>query len=109
MIGLPWILIVGASIVLGWAISADSAIYSTAVTEVAEPARLGSTMAVHSFVGFMGGVIGPILAGAILDVSPESLKWGLTFSATGLLAVAAILALRRMWRVSRVNLHPADL
>ncbi len=109
MIGLPWILIVGAAIVLGWAISADSAIYSTAVTEVAEPARLGSTMAVHSFVGFMGGVIGPILAGAILDVSPESLKWGLTFSATGLLAVAAIFALRRMWRVSRVNLHPVDL
>lgn len=97
MVGFPWALLVGVSILLGWAISADSAIYSTAVTEVAEPTRLGSTMAVHSFVGFMGGVVGPIIAGAILDISPESLKWGMTFSATGLLAVAALIALRGMW------------
>ena len=100
MTGFPWALLVGVAIIYGWAIAADSAIYSTAVTEVAEQGRLGSTMAVHSFVGFMGGVIGPIVAGAILDVSPESLKWGLTFSVTGLLAIAAILAMRRMWRVS---------
>ena len=98
MIGLPWALLVGVSIVLGWAIAADSAIYSTAVTEVAEPARLGSTMAVHSFVGFMGGVVGPIIAGAMLDLSPDSVKWGLTFSATGLLAIGAITAMRGMWR-----------
>lgn len=100
MFGFPWPLLVGVAIIYGWAIAADSAIYSTAVTEVAEPGRLGSTMAVHSFVGFMGGVIGPILAGAILDISPESLRWGLTFSATGLLAIAAVLAMRGMWRVS---------
>ena len=99
MVGFPWALLVGVAIIYGWAIAADSAVYSTAVTEVAEPRRLGSTMAVHSFVGFMGGVIGPILAGAILDISPESLKWGLTFSATGLLAIAAVLAMRGMWRV----------
>ena len=100
MTGFPWPLLVGVAIIYGWAIAADSAIYSTAVTEVSEQGRLGSTMAVHSFVGFMGGVIGPIVAGAILDVSPESLKWGLTFSVTGLLAIAAILAMRGMWRVS---------
>ncbi len=100
MTGFPWPLLVGVAITYGWAIAADSAIYSTAVTEVSEQGRLGSTMAVHSFVGFMGGVIGPIVAGAILDVSPESLKWGLTFSVTGLLAIAALLAMRGMWRVS---------
>ena len=106
MIGLPLPLIIGVSIVLGWAIAADSAIYSTAVTEVAEPARLGSTMAVHSFVGFMGGVMGPVIAGAVLDVSPESLKWGLTFSVTGLLAIAAIIAMRGMWRLP--TMPPSD-
>ena len=98
MVGFPWALLVGVSIIYGWAIAADSAIYSTAVTEVAEPQRLGSTMAVHSFVGFMGGVVGPIFAGAILDVSPEALKWGLTFSATGILAIAAIWVMRGMWK-----------
>ncbi len=90
MVGFPWALLVGVSIIYGWAIAADSAIYSTAVTEVAEQDRLGSTMALHSFIGFMGGVIGPIFAGAILDVSPETVKWGLTFSATSMLAIAAI-------------------
>ena len=98
MIGVPWALLVGVAIILGWAIAADSAVYSTAVTEVAEPTRIGSTMAVHSFVGFMGGVVGPILAGAVLDLSPESVKWGLTFSATGMLAIVAIVAMRGMWR-----------
>ena len=100
MVGFPWALLVGVSIIYGWAIAADSAIYSTAVTEVAEPARLGSTMAMHSFVGFMGGVVGPIFAGAVLDLSPESLKWGLTFSATGFLAIAAIWAMRGMRRLA---------
>ena len=98
MVGVPWALLVGVSIIYGWAIAADSAIYSTAVTEVAEPRRLGSTMAVHSFVGFMGGVVGPIIAGAILDLSPDSLKWGIAFSSTGLLSIAAISVMRNMWR-----------
>ena len=96
MVGAPWALVVAASVIYGWAISADSAIYSTAVTEVAEPARLGSTMAVHSFLGFMGGVVGPIVAGAILDVSPEAIKWGLTFSVTGLISIVAIIGLTRL-------------
>ena len=34
--GFPWAVIVVLAIVYGWAISADSAIYSTAITEVAE-------------------------------------------------------------------------
>lgn len=102
MIGFPWAMLVAVAIIYGWAIAADSAIYSTAVTEVAEPERLGSTMAVHSFVGFMGGVIGPIFAGAVLDLSPDSVKWGLTFSTTGILAVAAIWAMRGMWRARQL-------
>lgn len=96
LIGSPWVLLVAVSVIYGWAVAADSAIYSTAVTEVAESARLGSTMAMHSFLGFMGGVIGPILAGVILDISPEVIKWGLTFSVTGLLAIIAILGLARL-------------
>ena len=91
----PWPLIVGVAFVYGWAIAADSAIYSTAVTEEAEPERLGSTMAMQSFSGFMGGVVGPIIVGGVLDVAPEGMKWGAAFSATGLLSVAAVLALLR--------------
>ncbi|MCH7744704.1 MAG: MFS transporter [Chloroflexi bacterium] len=92
----PWITIVALSFVYGWAISADSAIYSTAITEVADPARLGSTMALQSFLGFMGGVIGPIVVGGILDVSPDSIKWGVGFSFVGLLSITAIVGLMRL-------------
>ena len=93
--GFPWPLIVAVAVVYGWAIAADSAIYSTAVTEVAKPEQLGSTMAVQSFLGFMGGVVGPILAGGVLDLVPASFEWGAAFSATGVIAVVAVLALAR--------------
>ena len=96
LIGFPWPLIIALSVIYGWAIAADSAIYSTAVTEVSEPSRLGSTMAIHSFLGFTGGVIGPIAAGAILDLSPDPAKWGITFTATATLALIAIIPLSRL-------------
>ena len=94
----PWALVVGVAVVYGWAIAADSAIYSTAVTEVSKSAQLGSTMAVQAFVGFMGGVVGPIMVGAILDLSPESIRWGLGFSVIGLLSLVAIAGLLRVRR-----------
>ena len=96
LIGFPWPVVVGLTALYGWAISADSAIYSTAVTEVSEPSKLGSTLAVHSFLGFAGGVVGPIVIGSILDLSPESIRWGLAFSVTGVLSIVAILAMMRV-------------
>jgi len=92
----PWIAIVALALVYGFSIAADSAIYTTAITEVSDPAHLGSTLAVHSFVGFSGGVVGPILIGGILDVSPESFKWGIGFSLLSLPAIIAVVALLRL-------------
>ncbi len=91
----PWGIIIGLSVVYGWAIAADSAIYSTAVTETADPEHLGSTMALQSFVGFMGGVVGPIAVGVVLDIAPDSIKWGIGFTFVGLLAVIAVAVLSR--------------
>lgn len=94
--GLAWPLIVVLGVVYGWAISADSAIYSTGITEVANPLRLGSTMAMQAFIGFMGGVVGPIAFGSVLDISTDSYQWGLAFSALGVLAVVAIIGMQRL-------------
>ena len=104
--GLPLGLIVGVGVVYGWAIAADSAIYSTAVTEVSDPAKLGSTMAVQAFLGFMGGVVGPIVVGGVLDVFPESVKWGMSFSLVGLLAVVAVPALMRVRVLPAAEIPP---
>ena len=92
--GFPWAVIVVLAIVYGWAISADSAIYSTAITEVAESAHLGSTMALQAFLGFSGGAIGPIVVGGILDASSGS--WGIGFSSVGVVSLVAVAALLRV-------------
>ena len=102
--GFPWPAVVAMALVYGWAIAADSAIYSAAITEVSDPAHLGSTMAIQSFLGFMGGVLGPILVGGILDVSPEAIKWGVGFSFIGLLSVVAVAGLLRLRYLARNGL-----
>jgi MFS family permease len=101
MVGFPWPLVVGIAVVYGWAISADSSIYSTAVTESAKAEDLGSTMALQAFLGFMGGVVGPILVGGVLDIFPENLEWKMGFSAVGMMAVVSIPVLLRAGNLRR--------
>ena len=96
LFGGPWGVIVAVAVIFGWATAADSAIYTTAVTEVTDPAKLGSTLAIHSSIGFTGGVIGPIAFGGVLDLIDGSYRWGVGFTATGLLAVIAIAAMARV-------------
>ena len=92
--GFPWAVIVAVAVIYGWAISADSAIYTTAIAEASKSAQLGSTMAVQAFLGFSGGVVGPVVVGAVLDATSES--WVIGFSSIGLISVAAIPVLLRV-------------
>ncbi|MYB48316.1 MAG: MFS transporter [Dehalococcoidia bacterium] len=92
----PWGLIVVVCVVFAWAASADSAIYQTGITEVADPRRLGSTMALQASLGLLGGVIGPVLFGGILDVAGGEYRWVFAFSTLGVLAAIAIVGLRRV-------------
>lgn len=86
----PWTLVVPLACLLGWAISADSSIYSTAITETARPEKLGSTMAAQAFLGFMGGTLGPVYIGAILDLFEGQIAWGVGFTGIALLSVIAV-------------------
>ena len=95
----PWPLIIAIAVVYGWAIAADSAIYSTGVTEVASPEQLGSTMAVQAFAGLVGGVVGPVLMGLVLDFTDDSFRWG--FSSMGVIAIVAVGALLRLRYLER--------
>ena len=92
----PWGLIVVVCVVFAWAASADSAIYQTSITEVADRTRLGSTMALQASLGLFGGVIGPVLFGGILDVAAGEYRWVFAFSTLGVLAAIAIVGLRRV-------------
>ena len=105
MIGFPVWLIIGIGFVYGFATAADSAIYSTAVTELAPPSLIGSTQAVQSFVGFLVGAAAPIVAGSILDLFQDDSGWGLAFGFNGVLAVIGVMALillRRLPEASRM-------
>ena len=93
---MPWALIVAIGVVYGWSTAADSAIYQTGVIEVTSPPSLGSTMAMQASLGLMGGVVGPIAFGGILDVSPAAYRWVVSYSFLGLLSIIAISGLQRL-------------
>ena len=88
MIGWPPGSLIGLGFVYGFVTAADSAIYSTAVTELSPRDLIGSTQAIQSFIGFTIGAIVPVVAGFILDQAQSSAGWGLAFSFNGALAVA---------------------
>lgn len=99
LVGLPigWLITLG--FVYGFATAADTAIYSTAITELAPPERLGSTQAVQAFIGFTIGAVVPIAAGGILDVVDSAAGWGIAFGFNGLLAVIGIIAMLNLRRL----------
>ena len=98
-------ILVALGFLYGFATAADSAIYSTAVAEVAPPEGLGSAQAVQAFVGFAVGAIAPVVAGRILDAVRPSEGWALAFGFNAALAVPAVLCLlwlRRLPEATRM-------
>ena len=78
------------------AIMADSAAMTAGLIEVAPPQARGTAMAVYSFFGFGGALVGPIVFGALLDTAGGEAApraWLLAFcglAAVGLAGIAAI-------------------
>jgi len=99
LVGLPvaWLVVLG--FLYGFFTAADSAIYSTAVTELAPRNLVGSAQALQSFIGFIVGTGAPVVAGSILDLSSGQSAWILVFSFNGVLAAAGIASLMLLSRV----------
>lgn len=98
----PWWALLAVALLYGLFIGGDSPIYSTAVTELAAPGQLGSTMAVQASIGFVASILAPIAFGAVLDVAHPTLGWGLGFALTGVVASLGIVALVIL------HIHPAS-
>ncbi|MDA1188275.1 MAG: MFS transporter [Chloroflexi bacterium] len=86
----PWALIVFVAVIYGLVASADSAIFSAALIDTLPRHSIGSALAALSFLGFMGGVVGPIALGGIRDFVPESISWPVSFSVIALLTTLAV-------------------
>lgn len=91
------------------AIAADSAALTAGLIEVSPPDARGTAMAVYSFVGFGGALIGPIVFGALLDAGGgESARraWLLAFAGLAAVSLGGVAALTS--RAARPSDRPAS-
>ena len=90
MLFAPWPAIVAVGAIYGALVAADSAVYSTAVTELAPAARIGSAQALQAVAGFGIGSLGPVVAGVALDLGSG---WVGPFLVAGIVGIATVLPL----------------
>jgi MFS family permease len=93
--GLPWLAFVIVGCAFSLLVSADSAVYSTAITEYAPRDRIGSAQALQAFIGFGATILAPVVAGWMLD---QGLGWGAVFAVGGLVGIPLALPLVKLIR-----------
>lgn len=80
------------------AITADSATITAGVIKAADPLYKGTTMAMHSVVGFVGAILGPMLFGLVLDLAggaQQPAAWGYAFGSMALVLLLGPLAVMK--------------
>jgi MFS family permease len=93
---LPYLLVVLLFAIYGVLVTGESATITAGSVVNAYEGQRGSTMAMHSFVGFLTSFLGPIAFGAVLDLTggnERPLAWGLAFAAMGAGVVLGPIAL----------------
>lgn len=86
----PYWVVLTLFIIYGLTVSADSSTITGGAVSAADPAYRGATMAVHSMIGFIGSMAGPLIFGVVLDIGGGELNqiaWGLSFTVIGLIVV----------------------
>jgi MFS family permease len=96
--GLPVWMVAALCCLYSMLIMADSAALTGGAVISAAPGQRGATLAVHSVLGFSGGVIGPLAVGLVLDLAGGDghLAWGLAFLTMGAGSFAALFAIRSL-------------
>jgi predicted MFS family arabinose efflux permease len=89
----------GLMVLYGPIVWLDSSSLTAGTAGTAEPSRRGATLAVHSMLGYVGGFVGPLAVGFVLDWQGgmSVSAWAVAFTLIAvlmLLALAAFLLLR---------------
>lgn len=81
-----YLLPVGLALVHGWTVAGDSSTITAGAIGNAQEGYRGATMAMHSMIGFVGGIMGPLTFGLVLDAfgGDGTLAWGMAFAHLGL-------------------------
>ncbi len=98
-----WILL-PVVFIYGFTIIADSPIYNTALTEIADPDIIGTALGIQSVMGFSATIFSPVLFGLLLDIY----NWGTAFTTIGLLTFitpVCIWLLRRQLTTKDINVN----
>ncbi len=86
------------------AIAADSATITAGVIKAADPRYKGTTMALHSVVGFVGAFLGPIIFGVVLDLAGGErvwTAWGFAFGSMALVLMLGPVAVVKLVGMER--------
>jgi predicted MFS family arabinose efflux permease len=90
---------VGLMLIYGVIVWLDSSSLTAGTAGTADPSRRGATLAVHSMLGYIGGFVGPLAVGWVLDLQGgmSAMAWAAAFSmiaALMLVALAVFLIMR---------------
>jgi MFS family permease len=104
----PLALVMAIGMVYAFSALGDSPILSAALTEVVDPAYLGSAFGLRSLMGFGAGAVAPLAFGAVLDWSNPLAAgqrlystWGWAFGVLGLGGLAAVWATRQFGKIRK--------
>jgi hypothetical protein len=97
---MPFWIAVSTLFAYNFAVTADSGALTTGALAASRPGEQGATLAVHSILGFIGGILGPLAVGMGLDLGggiTQVHAWylGFVFMAAGSALAAAAIAVVR--------------
>jgi len=86
------------AVVLLWncCIYIDSSALTAGTVQAADKTLRGATMGLHSMCGYLGGFLGPLLVGVVLDLAggDSVLGWGLAFGHLALVTLTGLAMMR---------------
>jgi MFS family permease len=94
LLGSPIVVILVVLVVWGVTVVADSAQFSTAISELAPPGTAGSALALQTSAGFLLSGVTIVAVGLLEPGSPGT--WAIAF---GLLALGPAVGIAAMWRL----------
>ncbi|MEE2954984.1 MAG: MFS transporter [Pseudomonadota bacterium] len=93
--GVSYGLVVCLCLIYGVLLTGDSGAITAGTVAASEPGARGATLAMHAMIGFVGGILGPLCVGVVLDAAGDTsvLGWALAFAVMGAGSVAALVAI----------------